>query len=227
MSSRPPQHKERPILMSAPMVLAILSGSKTQTRRVVPQWQIPKELDHIDAALCEARWHAVAQRHPRYWFAVYGTTESECVNELSSSGCCPKGKPGDHLYVREAWASVGSTDPGLTVYRADYPECVPSGYENIPPADAITWKPSIHMFRRDSRITLEITDVRVERLQDISEEDAKAEGCDESTSETAIAVGWYEKPKRAFRRLWETINGDDSWDANPWVWVIKFKRLEP
>jgi hypothetical protein len=90
----------------------------------------------------------------------------------------------------------------------------------------LKWTPSIHMPRWASRITLEIVSVRVERLQDITEECAKAEGCDNSNSEAAITVGWYERPRSAFIRLWESINGADSWLSNPWVWVVEFKRVE-
>ncbi|WP_186191104.1 hypothetical protein [Burkholderia gladioli] len=89
---------------------------------------------------------------------------------------CPYGEPGDRLWIRETWAQPAPLDPGQTVYRADYPACVPADFENIPPAESISWKPSIHMPRSASRITLEITGVRVERLQGISEADAVAEG---------------------------------------------------
>ena len=94
---------------------------------------------------------------------------------------CPYGKVGDHLWVKETWAS---------------------------------------------RILLEITDIRVERLNDISEADAIAEGCDYSKSEAALEIGWYEKPVRAFRRIWEQNNSSYPWGLNPWIWVIEFKVLE-
>lgn len=205
--------KERPILMSAPMVLVSLDGSKTQTRRVVK----------YPTADGKSGWHPT----PTGWEYLPGGSDRPV---------CPYGKPGDRLWVRETWAEVGTMDPGLIVYRADYPECVPAGYENIPPAEAITWKPSIHMFRKDSRILLEITGVRVERLQDISEADAKAEGCSplvwDGKAGPADLIDWPLKSETRpyandYALLWESINGAGSWKANPWVWIVEFKRLEP
>lgn len=121
---------------------------------------------------------------------------------------CPYGQPGDRLWVRETWAP-------LTVgyaYRAD-------PVWNGPPADR--WRPSIHMPRAASRITLEVTGVRVEKLQDISEADAQAEGAARHISPAAFLTGH----RQGYRLLWESINGPDSWAANPWVWVIEFKRI--
>jgi len=120
--------------------------------------------------------------------------------------------------VRETWAQP--TDQPLLVYRADYPACVPRGVENVPPADDVTWRPSIHMKRVHSRITLRITDVRVERLQSISQEDAIAEGIAAQTGPFVHHV------VADYRRLWGEINGKASWDANPWVWVISFDVLK-
>ena len=160
---------DRPILFSAPMVRALLAGTKTQTRRVC-------KLD-----------------------VRSGMPEPELASLLR---CCPYGVPGDRLWVRETWAP-------LTVgyaYRAD-------PVWNAPPADR--WHPSIHMPRAASRITLEVTGVRVERLQDISEADVIAEGC---PRQMLYGTGWY-------RDLWLKINGTGSWGANPWVWVIEFRLV--
>jgi len=139
--------------------------------------------------------------------------------------------------VRETWARVGNDDPGYLTFGATYPSCLPPELENIPPASQIRWKPSIHMFRRDSRILLEITDVRVERLQDISEEQALAEGIiphvrggwhwhqhDPSNVDDWHQFG-FKSPAFAFQDLWIGTGGD--WDANPWVWVVEFKRVTP
>ena len=170
------------------MVRALLDGSKTQTRRVVkPQ---PDHNGGVNACLS--------------------------VDDQAFIDTCPYGVVGDRLWVRETWAEVGTNDPGLTVYRADYPECVPSHYENVPPASEVTWKPSIHMHRHRSRITLEITGIRVERLNEISEADVVAEGI------ASAPAGEY--GMAAYRSLWNTINGPGSWEANPWVWVIAFRR---
>lgn len=210
--------KERQMLFKGEMVCATLEGRKTQTRRAV---KLPKKHvwgDFFDGQICPE-------------------------NDLSSLGYpvdelrCPYGQPGDRLWVKETWAEPTSLDPGPTFYRADYPACVPTHFSNVPAASAIKWRPSIHMRRDQSRITLEITDVRVERLQDISGADAKAEGADcliwngiHGTS--ADLIDWPLKEadnpyRNGFALLWEAINGDGSWNANPWVWVIEFKRMQP
>lgn len=178
--------KERPILFSAPMVRALLDGSKTQTRRVVK----PRHLAQIDLSRggCVANW----------------------------SKPMPYGQPGDRLWVREAFARIdGQTRPWIeTDYRATYQHGDRLG-------DTLgikkRWKPSIHMPRHASRITLDVAGVRVERLNDISEADALAEGITHST---------LNDPRVEYRWLWESINGPESWAANPWVWVICFKKWE-
>lgn len=208
--------KERPILFSGPMVRAILEGRKTVTRRPVRGGQIPKERhDEPDPAF---RWSAVGQHDPRWGFLVTGATEAECAQELARAGRCPHGKPGNRLWVRETYADIGCR---LT-YRADTDDGAHCQVKK--------WTPAIHMFRKDSRILLKIAAVRVERLQDISEDQAVAEGVhfDKrrwfATDEGGPAFTW---PQHAFEHLWRSINGADSWDANPWVWVVEFKRVTP
>jgi hypothetical protein len=216
-----PAVKERPILFSAPMVRAILESRKTVTRRAVKAWQQPQIED-------DGSWFAVAQRHPRWGFGVSGDDAAECAAELARSGCCPYGGPGERMWVRETWAQPANLDPGPTVYRATYPDCIKGqGWENLPPSSAIRWKPSIHMFRRDSRILLEITDVRVERLQDINEDQAMSEGVDTQAVASFRGTGVDRPAGFAFRDLWISINGPDAWAANPWVWVVEFKRVTP
>ncbi|WP_265533568.1 hypothetical protein [Pseudomonas saponiphila] len=225
------QAKERPILFSGPMVRAILEGRKTITRRPVKGGQIPTE----DAAGNDGgpRWSAIGQRHPRYGYCVFGETEAECAQELAERGVCPYGRPGDRLWVREAWAQINVAQaPGQSwvVYR----EC-----DNRTDCGG-PWKPSIHMRRRDSRILLEITEVRVERLQDISEEQALAEGIVgvpfRPDDGFPICTGYMVGPDdgksvlettaaKAFAKLWQSTGGD--WDANPWVWVVEFRRVQP
>lgn len=187
---------ERPILFSGPMVRAILNGTKTVTRRVVKP-----------------------QRHP------FGRmlTADEVAGEAIGGTCavlCPYGQPGDRLWVRETFAVYGDEKMAAIHYRADRPHDVGrkgTGY-----------KPSIHMPRWACRILLEITAVRVERLQDISEEQAIAEGVHRdlrmwfATDEGGPAFTW---PQHAFEHLWRKINGAECWDANPWVWVVEFKRV--
>jgi hypothetical protein len=197
--------KERPILFSAPMVRAILEGRKTVTRREVKK---------------QAALDCLAAGFEPAFLALPGNAD-----------LCPYGQPGERLWVRETWAQPANLDPGPTVYRATYPDCIKGqGWENLPPSSAIRWKPSIHMFRRDSRILLEITDVRVERLQDVTYEEAVAEGVHRDSAcrmWTATDEGGacHKYPVPAFRDLWTGINGLEAWAANPRVWVVVFKRV--
>ena len=183
--------KERPILFSAPMVRAILSGSKSQTRRIVKA----RDLE---------------------WMDVH-----QGLREPDNAERCPHGQPGDRLWVRETWHDASSSLHSCALYRADG---IDLHWDK--------WTPSIHMPRWASRITLEITSVRVERLQEISIEDAKAEGAwgpdDSIVQKVTDYFGtdiFSANPRKAFQMLWESINGPDSWAANPWVWVIEFRRL--
>lgn len=238
--------KERPILFSAPMVCAILDGRKTVTRRPVKGFQIPVE-DASVAAGERHRWMAIAQRDPRYGFGVFGATEAECAKDLEEFAPCPYGRRGERLWVREAWATDAQVD-------SIAPRDLSQGEPILYPADGairqtgcsmITQgrgRPSIHMPRWASRILLEITDVRVERLQEISEGQAVDEGLiwegvkDGQTywnhadhryppgSHQQFSVSGTDAIS-AFRNLWKSTGGD--WDANPWVWVVEFKRVTP
>lgn len=224
------QPKERPILFSAPMVRAILDGRKTVTRRAVNPQPVLTEGSGFS-------WKG-------HLFGC-GSDNRETTRNFSRH-CCPFGKPGDRLWVRETWYCDHSEvmrgpylkpddldvsearDDGTLVYAAD--GLTP--YE----ADQPVWKPSIHMPRWASRILLEITAVRVERLQDISEEQARAEGVrlmrdDSGTWVSREGPGKLVTPwptaKEAFSDLWNAINGTDAWDANPWLWVVEFKQVTP
>lgn len=140
--------------------------------------------------------------------SIEGTTNSR--TGIFTPYQCPYGVPGDRLWVKETW-SLTTTPDGekiVPLYAADY---TAREYESLKP-----WKPSIFMPRRLSRITLEITGIRVERVQDISQADAIAEG-------TPPIKGLAERD--AYQVLWESINGAESWAANPWVWVIEFKKV--
>lgn len=123
---------------------------------------------------------------------------------------CPFGQPGDRLWVREAFCDATAGVEGRILYRADGD-------------DAIQWRPSIHMPRWASRINLEITGVRVERLKNISPDDCISEG---AWSIEDRELGRGHEAVEAFRSLWESINGDGSWAENPWVWVVEFRRVE-
>ncbi|ORE24971.1 hypothetical protein [Pseudomonas aeruginosa] len=206
MSAEKP--RERPILFNDQMVRAILEGRKTVTRRAVKGLQIPTEDKTTPHE--GLRWSALGQRHLRYGFNVFGSTEEECAHELARCGVCPFGKPGDRLWVRETFADIGCR---LT-YRADLYDGAHCMVKK--------WIPSIHMPRSASRVLLEITAVRVERLQDITPNQCIAEG---AWREKDKELGRGQEAIAAFADLWRSTGGD--WDANPWVWVVEFKRVTP
>ena len=207
--------KERPILFSAPMVRAILEGRKTVTRRPV------KGLSTSFAVI------TAADESP---------LNSVCWNVGGPIIRCPYGKPGDRLWVRETTEVDEETSPvvRLARYAADHQ---PVRYRH-PEGDEYDgtvahWdyprrsRPSIHMPRWASRILLEITDVRVERLHDISRADIRAEGmqCPPELASDDVSPNYRDWYPAAWRQLWESTGGD--WAANPWVWVVEFKRVQP
>lgn len=208
--------KERPILFSGAMVRAILAGTKTQTRRIERDGDTIAKLPYPNV-------------------------------------CCPYGALGDRLWVRETWRSWRSTcaeddaddehecGPHCDQTYVAYQATPRDGYRPKPDHARITyldestplernqrllgpWKPSIHMPRAFSRIDLEVVSVRVERLQDITEEDARAEGVP-----LVMPIGCNSSEYRAsFRALWAAINGDRApWASNPWVWRVEFRRARP
>ena len=221
--------KEYPILFNGEMVRAILDGRKTQTRRVVKHPTIE---------------HVVRVNSYR------GKTEFDLImdNEIGTIVSCPYGVPGDLLWVRETWQGLVSVyDEDLPWshvavmhkrrenvveigYKADYPNPIDDGGWAV-------WVPSIHMPRWASRITLRVTDVRVERVQEISHDDATAEGLTQWTHESSGTIHygithadvWEKDPRQTFQRLWDSINAarGHGWDVNPWVWVVSFERVTP
>ncbi|WP_368937232.1 hypothetical protein [Morganella morganii] len=203
--------KERGIIFNAEMVRAILEGRKTQTRRLVNS--VPTTHDFhgwIMSSTC-------AKDEGK---AVWAIGDSPLLKDPIRLNC-PLGKIGDRLWVRETW-QCGLCTESTFAYKATHkPTDLEEGWN-----EKIKWRPSSQMPRWASRILLEITGVRVERLQSISEEDAKADGFDNSQSDAAHSIGWFEKPIRTFRRAWENIYGADGWDSNPWVWVIEFKQIQ-
>ena len=185
----------RPILFKDEMVRAILDGRKTQTRRVMK----PQPEGGLDFTP----------------FAPFGV-----VNGKGNPLICRHGQPGDRLWVRETWQHLhneGQKADQFEQWQQNSIDCFYLADESSPNNKPMSgrWRPSIHMPRWASRITLEITDVRVERLQDISNEDAVAEGIGTPCDMRYAALD-------AFKPLWESINGPDSWEANPWVWVIEY-----
>ncbi|EJP6250298.1 hypothetical protein NR868_001660 [Salmonella enterica] len=197
---------ERGMIFNAEMVRAILDGRKTQTRRPVKFPLIDKNMG------CELAGNELAGELAahNYWNSPYG-------------------KPGDRIWVRETFrVHSRATDVATLVYRASVRNSWTEQTHRVPiavcdkPATPEKWTPSIHMPRWASRILLEITGVRVERLRDLSEEDAKSEGITPPAG--GVLPGW--EYRINFRDLWMDIYGTDSWEANPWVWVIEFKRVE-
>lgn len=219
--------KERPILFSAPMVRALLDGSKTQTRRVV-------KLPHTNPL---GKWEVLPWGGPNGGRTREGhTVPFQNVIGHSRTGeiiGCPHGQPGDRLWVREnGWERPSLSPRDLREGADTWP---PYEYDAEPlmcwedgELKRYGWKrrPSIHMPRWACRIDLQITAVRVERLQDISEADAIAEGCSPAHPDDEDARHHY-TPRWAYEVLWEQINGAGSWAANPWVWVVEFRRIKP
>lgn len=215
--------RELPILFNGPMVRAVLEGRKTQTRRLAnPQ---PHTVDS------DGRWYRMPS----------GGLSLNCHRS-------PYGFPGDRLWVREPWRTLDYLDPYSGAEIAD--RCLDAGYAKpwaplqfeadcarirwehtaSPPhagePAAGRYRHARFMPRWASRIVLEVTGVRMERLQSINDTDAEAEGVAEWAQGALSAEGQTADPSDQFRWLWDSINGPDSWSNNPWVWVIEFQRLE-
>lgn len=227
--------KDVPILFNGAMVWAILKGMKTQTRRVVNMVRGLGRVTEVQESDTPGYEHYFIMRDRRMLW-----------NDLTPRDLaqrCPFGGVGDRLWVRETFAEnkvipVADRQPGGWIYRADLNEHGVSRY-------AAKWTPSIHMPRVASRINLEVLSVKVQRLQDISEEDCAAEGLSCLTKDGSLYKwgvadkdglpgnddqGWHwrewqRSPGAAYGKLWERINGPGSWAANPLVWAISFKVL--
>jgi hypothetical protein len=218
------------------MVRAILAGQKSQTRRIVKGIPLqPAPRCHPDHKASPDAWDDVRCFGDEWSFRGETALTEHLIR-------CPYGKPGDRLWVKETVSEsepcyLGGRPQPTVWYRAD---------NNRPTWAERKWTPSIHCARRLSRITLEVTDVRVQRLQDISEEDAMAEGVESREVITGASYEggghvekcgarylhgtWpcdvFDSSVDAFSDLWQSINGPGSWDANPFVWVVSFKRVE-
>lgn len=210
--------KERPILFKAEMVRAILSGKKTQTRRAL---KLPRGCSWYEGLGGEHDGWWEDSAHPEGWWHV-------------SEMRCPYGQPGDRLWVRETWFDAESALHSCVLYKAS----------DDHPSNEVVWRSPIHMPRWASRILLEVASVRVERLQDISEVDAIAEGMLSLRNQAWDRLHFPEwrylfeeavaknkrpplgpSPKQCYEALWNSIHGPDAWDANPWVWVVEFKQI--
>lgn len=224
--------KERGMIFNGEMVLAILDGRKTQTRRIVkPQPELTKGSGFS--------WKG----------AVFGAgSDDRETNRNFAHVKCPHGKPGDRIWVRETWQAINdSVDEYGHVEERTYAPSIPKEkntywhtvYQEHFGSESredrgFPWRPAIHMPRWASRILLEITDVHVERLHSISDRDALAEGLFQlpASGRYCLQPGMQyfgmasHNAKEVYSWLWESIYGEESWQANPWVWVIKFKRIE-
>lgn len=211
--------KEIPILFSTEMVQAILEGRKTMTRRIVKP---------------QIRNGVTLQFHPDgYCLQRSDITGFFDTNHIK----CKYGQPGDVFWVRETWCLTQPKDP--ETYYFGY-KCGIQPYSSFAASEKFDfsspdkWHPSIHMPKEAARIWLQVEEIRVERLQDITEEDAIAEGVEKvgdrfknyyQPGKTVKQVVGFLQAKISFKSLWNEINGEESWDSNPWVWVVKFKVL--
>lgn len=231
--------KERPILFSGSMVRALLDGSKTQTRRII---KVQPPADGFQLTTCMSTTGDRREEGKHRWAKVDGVSIVEGGKDYFA---CPHGYPGDRLWVRETFASSAHGPTAAVLYRAD--NHVRPGLGDF---DGEPWRPSIFMPRAASRINLEIIGVRVERLQDCSEADAIAEGISVWSDNERHGKKWHcpphiqrfgegdnvedvayegravKDPREAYRGVWSAINGPGSWEANPWVWAIEFRRAQ-
>ncbi|MBH2842876.1 hypothetical protein I6U52_03965 [Serratia marcescens] len=225
--------KERPVIFNSEMVRSILDGRKTQTRRVMKVQPKPSETRPGDFWFSSKKLESMVHASD---FTPGNSPIADC-HLFFQEHCCPFGQAGDQLWVRETFMDLTSTGIEATTgkfegfaYRADTP--AGSYGDEVRKEYGLKWTPSLHMPRKACRILLEITAVRVERLNDISEEDAKAEGVKPAGDmlpdypDTFLTPkGDFAIAKVAFQRLWQSIYGEESWAANPWVWIIEFKQV--
>lgn len=230
-SGQMPVKKEHPILFSTPMVRAITSGQKTMTRRAKGFGEVNEMPDRFvyvgNSKHMEVPHPAV--KYDRSTYYMFNLTNS---NGHSWVFKCPYGEIGDRIWVRETFRPLIDCENGEFKewdYKADMPD---EFYKQFPQKG---YKPSIHMPRKACRILLEITEIKIERLQDISEDDAKAEGAKDHLKVDDLSrlktLDWtipspFQMHQLGFLAIWCDINGVQSWKENPWVWVIKFKRIQ-
>jgi hypothetical protein len=232
--------RERPILFSSPMVRAILAGRKTQTRRILG-WK-PRE-DGLNLAFSGLELGFYCSDSPASGYVLRSRGAGSCWNDRTHPAHCPHGATGDRLWVRETHAcfhvgeGLDRAVPECVAYRATCRDDGSFDFVNtrgeVMGLRVTKWTPSIFMPRWASRITLEITEIRVQRLQEISDEDAKAEGIERDTEpcdhtrlscEEIKCLG--PTHRSTFCELWDLINGKRAaWASNPWVWAITFRRV--
>lgn len=198
--------KERPILFSGPLVRAILAGTKTVTRRPIAR---PAWFPACGDAVFNRIQDGYEDGCPRHVFIV---------NDEPVGLVCPYGAPWDRLWCRETWAPSDQRHSHVPIlYRADG--------DDQPCLDD-RWRPSIHMPRWASRLTLDVVSVRAERLHDITEEDARAEGVDGHPDPYVDSFGLDTPYRASFAQAWERIYGTGAWTSSPWVWRVEFRRAD-
>ncbi len=220
--------KERPILFTPENAQKCFDGTKTQTRRIV---KLPRDRGTWEPFFFQGSKYTTSDGKPG--------ADMVCITNTKTGKtlACQFGQAGDRLWVREPHAWPGEE---AYLYRGN-PEhsALVDKWRSDPNYPQIKWTPSIHMKREACRTVLELTDVRVERLQDCSEEDAIAEGIERVGGNTSCCP-WRNyrigkpgemnmhcsAPSRSFMTLWESINGEGSWELNPWVWVLSFKPIQ-
>lgn len=230
---------DRPILFSAQMVRAILDGRKTQTRRLVT----PQPIRRID-------WSCKGTDGIEFKWGIYAETLLDHPQHPDFAKRCPYGGPGDRMWVRETWRYADWTEDGQPWIRyaaddarrlcervsSEWAARVADIWAELSSAENVSvdgraadrkWRPSIFLPRWASRITLAVTAVRVERLQEISEADAIAEGVLRTGGRAQLQPNHFRPARELFSELWDSINEDRApWASNPWVWVVEFKRVE-
>ena len=216
--------REHPLLMKGPLVRATLAGLKTQTRRPIK----PQPDDDI----VDVEYDAIAD----LWLG--NTQEDNDLGYTSSWAMrCPLGQDGDRLWVRETWQhfqNVGQRAADFPEYQRFPANCFYRADESNPRTKPLSgkWRPSLLMPRWACRLVLPLVSVRVERVQDITEEDAKAEGVEPVLMRGIGSYPEWMRPtmrgghQKAFELLWKQIYGDALWDVNPWVWVAEWKEIE-
>lgn len=197
--------KSRPIILRGGEVRTIIDGRKTQLRR-------PIKPQPILTGFTGPHW----PEHTRKpWMPIGGVNQDQWK--------CPYGQPGDRLWVRETWANIrhmGFDEDLFPLGAAHKADCKSGESLEIAEGYGVNWRPSIHMPRWASRITLEIVRIRVERVQDITNEDCWHEGMSDETNPQLKAN------RKWFSELWEETHGKEAWTSNPWVWVVEFRRVK-
>lgn len=241
------QVNEKPILMSGPMVRALFAGTKTQTRRIVKAASGKQSEFLTPELLNKSPLVQLIYKVGKWLDSALGAQVTHPNGGPLTWVACPYGQPGERLWVRETWGVDARLNgvPPRNLFTVEGGDPVYYKADGQQPERLDTWRPSIHMPRAASRILLEIVTVRVERLQDITEGDARAEGyggyqdfysllseedqtgfglMEEDVDDYARRKG-FTYPQEWYHMLWDKINGTNAWHDNPWVWVVEFKQV--